>query len=315
MGAKMMKPEILVIPQMLETLCDEMARDFIIHRFWEMSDQTGLGPISERIRGIATNGQCGAGTELIEAFPNLEIISCYGVGVDRVDLDAAKERRIVVATTPDVLTADAADMAIGLLLASSRELVIGDRFVRSGQWLKAEKTVAQSVTGKKLGIYGLGRIGRAVARRAAAFELEIAYHDRERFPGVPNRFVGDLETLAAESDFLIVTCAATPETIGSVNRSVIEALGPTGTLINVARGSIVDENALIEALQSGRIGAAALDVFANEPNVPNTLKEMDNVILQPHQASGTKQCRAAMANLVIRNLKSHLLGDGAKTPL
>ena len=310
-----MKPEILVIPEMLEPLCDELARDFVVHRFWESPDPARLGPIAERIRGIATNGQCGAGTALIRALPNLEIISCYGVGVDQVDLAAVRERNIVVATTPDVLTADVADMAIALLLASSRELLLGDRFVRSGQWLKEEKPVAQSVTGKKLGLYGLGRIGRAVARRAEALELVVAYHDRERFADVPNHYVDSLEALAAESDILIVACAATPETVGSVDRAVIEALGPSGTLINVARGSIVDETALVAALRDGRLGAAALDVFAREPDVPDALKAMDNVILQPHQASGTRQCRAAMADLVIENLRGHLLGSGAKTPL
>jgi lactate dehydrogenase-like 2-hydroxyacid dehydrogenase len=311
----MTKPEILVIPEMLETLCDEFARDFVVHRFWKLPDRAALSAVAGTIRGIATNGQCGAGTDIIGALPQLEIISCYGVGVDRIDLAAAKERRIVVTTTPDVLTADVADMAIALLLASSRELLIGDRFVRSGGWLEAEKPVAQSVTGKKLGIYGMGRIGRAVARRAAAFDLEIAYHDREKFADVPFQYVEDLETLAAESDFLVVTCAATPSTVGSVNRRVVEALGPTGTLINVARGSIVDETALVEALQSGCLGGAALDVFAHEPNVPDALKGRDNAILQPHQGSGTQQCRAAMADLVIENLRGHFLGAGAKTPL
>ena len=310
-----MKPEILVLPQMLEPLCDVLAENFVVHPFWGDRGLAELKPFAGKIRGIATNGQCGAGTDLIGALPNLEIISNYGVGVDKVDLAAAKARGIVVATTPDVLTADVADMAIALLLASSRDLLNGDRFVRKGHWLKAEKPVARSVTGKKLGIYGLGRIGRAVARRAAALEIEVIYHDCQRMPGVPNRFVDSLETLAAESDYLVVTCAATPETVGTVNRAVLEALGPSGTLINVARGSIVDEPALIAALQSGKLGAAALDVFAAEPNVPDVLKTMDNVILQPHQASGTRECRAAMATLVIDNLKGQLLGNGAKTPL
>ena len=310
-----MKPEILVIPEMLEPLCNEFAKDFHVHRFWKMAGHEDLKPNARSIRGIATNGQCGAGTELILNLPALEVISCYGVGVDAIDLGAAKERGIVVTTTPDVLTDDVADMAIALLLASVREILVGDRFVRSGKWLEAEKPVAQRVGGKRLGILGLGRAGRAVARRAEAFNMEIAYSDQNPIPEVALPFYRDAETLAKESDVLVVTCAATPETKGMVNRSVIDALGPTGTLINVARGSIVDEEALVSALKDGRLGAAGLDVFANEPNVPAALREMNNVILQPHQASGTRQCRDEMADLVIRNIRGHLLGDGAITPL
>jgi len=310
-----MKPVILVIPRMLEPLCDDLGKDFRIHRFWEIAGGDILKQHARSIRGIATNGQCGAGTELIRGLPALEIVSCYGVGVDAIDLDAARERGIVVTTTPDVLTDDVADMAIALILASAREILIGDRFVRSGKWLKAEKPVAQRVGGKRLGILGLGRVGRAVARRAEAFGMEIAYSDQEPVAGATYPFFENAGALAKESDVLVVTCAATPKTKGMVNRSVIEALGPTGTLINVARGSIVDEEALVSALKEGRLGAAALDVFANEPNVPIALREMDNVILQPHHGSGTRQCREAMADLVVRNLRGHLLGDGAVTPL
>lgn len=310
-----MKPEILVIPEMLEPLCGELGKDFRIHRYWELASIDDLGQDTKSIRGIATNGQCGAGTGLIGSLPALEIVSCHGVGVDAIDLDAARERKIVVTTTPDVLTDDVADMALALILASVREILIGDRFVRSGKWLEGEKPVAQRVGGKRLGILGLGRAGRAVAHRAEAFNMEIAYSDQNPIPDVAYPFFADAETLAKESDLLVVTCAATPETKGMVNRSVIDALGPTGTLINVARGSIVDEDALVSALKDGRLGAAALDVFASEPNVPVALREMNNVILQPHQASGTRQCREEMADLVIRNLRGHLLGDGAITPL
>jgi len=310
-----MKPELLVVPQMLESLCGELEPDFQLHRYWQLGDLASVKARCAAVRGIATNGQCGASAELIAALPALEVIASYGVGVDAVHFPSVRARNIVVTTTPDVLTEDVADMAITLMLSAIRETVAGDRFIRSGQWLKGEKPVARRVAGKRLGILGLGRIGRAVARKAEAFGMVIAYADREPVAGVPYSYCGDVETLARGSDVLIVLCAASEATRHIVNGRVIEALGPNGILVNVARGSLIDEEALIRALEEKKLGAAALDVFAHEPKVPSALLALDNVILQPHQGSGTRECRQAMADLVVANLKGHFLGTGALTPL
>lgn len=309
-----MKPEILVLPEMLEPLCAELEKDFTLHRQWTFAEAE-LKDRCRNVRGVASNGQCGAPTALIAALPALEIVSVYGVGVDMVDLEAARARDIAITITSGVLTNDVADMVITLMFAGLREVVAGDRFVRSGRWLKMEKPVARRISGKKLGILGFGQIGRAVARKAAPFDMDVAYSDRAAISGADFPFLADPVALAERSDVLVVTCAATPETRGIINKDVVDALGPTGILINVARGSLVDEPALVQALQDGRLGMACLDVFADEPRVPEALMGLENVILQPHQGSGTRECRQEMADLVIRYLRGHFFEGHAITPL
>jgi lactate dehydrogenase-like 2-hydroxyacid dehydrogenase len=254
-----------------------------------------------------TSGGAGIDRATIDRLPRLELIACFGVGVDAIDLVAARERGIAVTNTPDVLTGDVADLALGLLLATARRIVAGDRYVRSGAWSRGPMALASRVHGKRLGIVGMGRIGQAIAIRASAFGLQIAYHGPRAKP-LPYRFEPDLVALARGVDFLVAACPGGAATRGLVSRAVIEALGAEGLLINIARGSVVDQDALVTALVDGRLGGAGLDVFADEPNVPPALLGLDNVVLQPHQASATAETRAAMGKLVIDNLAAFFAG-------
>ena len=246
-------------------------------------------------------------------MPKLEIITVNSVGYDLVDLKTALARHIPVTHTPDVLTDDVADLAIGLMIMTSRRLAQADRFVRAGRWTKEKFPVAGKVTGKKLGILGLGRIGRAIAQRAEGFGMEILYTDRAKL-NTNYRFLPDLVTLAKESDFLMVATSAGPDARHMVNAQVLEALGPEGILINIARGSVVDEKALVAALEGGKIGGAGLDVFENEPKVPDVLFGRDDVVLLPHIASSTRETRGEMGRLVIKNLEAWFSGKPLVTP-
>jgi lactate dehydrogenase-like 2-hydroxyacid dehydrogenase len=214
-----------------------------------------------------------------------------------------------------VLTDDVADLAWALLLATARRVSFADRFVRAGRWPRGGPPLSTKVSGKRLGIFGLGKIGLAIAKRAEGFDMPVAYSGRSRNETVAYRYEPSLEGLAAASDFLIISVSASPATRGIVSRAVLDALGPAGILVNVARGSVVDEPALVAALAEGRIGGAGLDVFAHEPQVPEALWAMDNVVLQPHQASATVETRLAMANLVLANLEAHFAGRGPITPV
>jgi lactate dehydrogenase-like 2-hydroxyacid dehydrogenase len=268
------------------------------------------------VRAILTNGIIGAGKALIDGLPKLEIVGVYGVGVDAVDLATARARGIRVTNTPDVLTIGVAELALALMLAVARRIAYNDRYVRAGRWPKeGDPVLANNLAGKRLGILGLGRIGHAVARRASAFDMQICYCGPHRKDDVDHQYVPDLVEMARAVDCLVVTGLGGPTTKGLVDRRVIEALGPQGWLINVARGSVIDEPALVEALVAGRLGAAGLDVFASEPDVPAALLAVDNVVLQPHQASATWETRDAMGQLVVDNLKAHFAGQPLPTPV
>jgi len=269
--------------------------------------------IAARARALITSGLDGAPAALIDRMPRLEIIAVNSVGYDLVAMDRALARRIPVTHTPDVLTDDVADLAIGLMIMTSRRLAAADRFVRAGRWAAAKFPVAGKVSGKKLGILGLGRIGRAIAGRAEGFGMEILYTDRAELES-PYRFLPDLVSLARESDFLMVATSAGPDARHMVNAGVLEALGPDGILINIARGSVVDETALVAALESGRIAGAGLDVFEHEPNVPAALIARDDVVLLPHIASSTRETRGRMGQLVIENLEAWFAGKPLVTP-
>ena len=311
-----MKPEILMIAPMMPSVMQSCERDYTVHRLWEAPDRKAfLERVAKGVRGIATNGSVGASGELIDALPNLELIACYGVGVDAIDLARARARGVPVTTTPDVLTADVADMAVALILATARRLVLGDRYVRSLEWAqKGEMPLTRRVTGKRVGIVGLGRVGKALAKRLMAFEMAVSYTDVRAQTDQPYTFVPDLMALAADNDFLVVTAAGGPASRKMVDQPVLEALGPDGTLINVSRGSIVDEDALVRALQDEKLGSAGLDVFADEPHVPKALFGMDNVVLMPHHSSGTIESRSAMGELVVGNLSAHFAGQPLLTP-
>ena len=244
------------------------------------------------------------------------MIGVFGVGTDLIDLAAARERNIPVTNTPNVLTDECADLAIGMMLASARQIVFADRYVRDGTWAsKGPIPLGRSVGGKTLGVLGLGGIGRAIADRAAAFRMRILYNGPRRKPEAPYEYVADLVEMAKASDYLMVACKGGPETYHIVSAAVIDAVGPKGTLINVARGTVVDEEALIEALAEGRLGHAALDVFDNEPNVAPELLALPNVIVQPHHGSATVETRTAIGQLMIDNISAHFAGKPLLTPV
>jgi lactate dehydrogenase-like 2-hydroxyacid dehydrogenase len=311
-----MKPEIVIVGPMYPPTQARLEELFTAHRLWEAADRDAfLDAVRDRVRGIAVYALHGCPAALIEALPRVEIIACFGIGVDAIDLDAAKARGIRVTNTPDVVTEDTADIAISLILGVERRIAEGDRFVRRGDWRNGELRFGRRLGGRKLGIIGLGRIGRAIAKRAEAFGMSIAYHGPRRKPEVPYRFVDNLVDLASWSEILVVACPGGAATRHLVNRVVLEALGPAGTIVNIARGSIVDEQALVAALKSGVLGAAGLDVFENEPFVPPELVDLENVVLMPHTGSATHETRAAMGKLVIDNLLSHFSGRPLITPV
>jgi lactate dehydrogenase-like 2-hydroxyacid dehydrogenase len=272
-----------------------------------------LAEVAPLIRALVTTGAGGVSNAVVDALPALELIAIRGVGTDGVDLEHARQRGLRVSTTPDVLTEDVADLALALLLAASRRICVGDAFVRAGLWPTQALPLARRVSGKRAGILGLGSIGLAIARRALGFGMSVAYTGRGPKPGVAYPYVDSLVELARTSDFLFIAASGNPGTQGIVDAQVLDALGPEGILVNIARGSIVDETALVAALAEGRIAAAGLDVFRNEPEVPAALLAMDNVVLQPHQGSATAECRLDMGNLVLANLAAHFTGQPLPT--
>ncbi|MGF1593495.1 MAG: 2-hydroxyacid dehydrogenase [Kiloniellaceae bacterium] len=310
-----MKPELVMVGPMMPHVMETLDREFTVHRLWEAANRADLlKEVGPGVRAIATSGNLGAGADLMDALPKLEIIGCYGVGVDSIDLQHAAKRKVIVTNTPDVLNDDVANMAIALLLATSREICNGDRYVREGKWLKGAMHLTRAIRGRRLGILGLGRIGKDIARKAEVFGMEIAYHGRSR-QDVPYRYYADLVEMARDCDFLVAICPGGPATDKIVDRAVFDALGPEGIFINVARGSVVDEPALVAALQEGRLGGAGLDVFAQEPEVPEALLAMEQAVLQPHAASATHETRRAMGDLVVANLRAHFAGKPVLTPV
>lgn len=293
-----------------------LAEEFDVHPLWREADRAAfLARQGASFDGVVTSAPVGASAELIEALPSLRVIASFGVGFDTIDLEAARRRGVAVSTTPDVLTDCVADLAMGALVAAARGIPAADRFVRRGEWLRERFPLTTRVAGKRLGIVGLGRIGRAVAKRAAGFDLEIRYHGRAAQPGVAHRFEPSVVELARWADFLVLTCAGGDDTRHLVAAEVLEALGPDGFLVNVSRGSVVDEAALVGALVERRIAGAALDVFADEPRVPEPLLALDHVVLLPHVGSGTRETREAMAELVLANLRRFFREGTLVTPL
>jgi lactate dehydrogenase-like 2-hydroxyacid dehydrogenase len=285
-----------------------------MHAYHHAEDKASfLASVGSDIRAIATNGGVGASAALIAACPKLEVISIYGVGYDAVDLAACKARGIRVTNTPDVLTDDCADLAVGMVIALARGIVKAEAFARS-EWKAAAFPLQRRVTGMKAGILGLGRIGVEVAKRLAGFGMDIAYSARSA-KDVPYTYVADPVALAERSDVLIVTALANAETRHLVNAKVLQALGPQGLLINISRASNIDENALLEALEKGELGGAALDVFEGEPNLNPRFLSLPNVLLQPHHASGTIETRKAMGQLMRDNLTAHFAGQPLLTPV
>ena len=270
---------------------------------------------AQDIRAIATRGDLGAKATLMEKLPKLEIVSVFGVGTDAVDFAHARPRGIKITNTPDVLTDDVADLAVALLLATARHVPQGDRLVRSGSWPQGGLPLATKVSGKTVGIVGMGRIGVSVAKRLNAFDCKISYFARSEKDGSPFRFEPDLLALARDSEFLIVTLSGGDSTKNMINADVLAALGSDGILVNVSRGTTVDEPALIKALQDKTIKGAGLDVFWNEPDINPAFFALDNAVLHPHHASGTVETRKAMGQLVRDNLAAHFAGKPLLTPV
>ena len=308
--------ELLQVATLPAFLVERLAKQYTIHDFIDPSDPDslidGVGP---RIRGILAGGMKGPNANLINRLEKLEIIAHCSVGFDATDVAAAQAAGVIVTNTPDVLTGDVADLAMIFILTAPRRIGESERFVRAGKWLQGRMELATTIKGKRLGILGLGRIGSAVARRAQPFGLHVGYHDIRPMGDLPYRAYPTLVDLAAASDILLVACEGGEATRGLVGAEALSALGPDGFLINTARGTIVDQPALVAALQAGTIAGAALDVFDGEPDVPAALLAMENVVLTPHIASSTVETRRAMADLVHDNLAAHFAGKPVWTPV
>jgi hydroxypyruvate reductase len=294
--------DILVTAPLPPFLYDPLRADYRCHDYAQTPDKTALlGDVGARVRGLVQGGGTVTPESLLDSLPALEIISVFGVGYDGVPADYCRKRGIKVTNTPDVLTDDVADVAVGLILMTGRGFVRASGFVQAGEWLRHGPELTMKLGGRSVGILGLGRIGKAIAERVTAMHMQVAYTGRKP-QDVPYRYVADLAALAAEADFLVVACPGGPATRHIVNADVLRALGRKGTLINIARGSIVDEAALVRALGDGTIKGAGLDVFENEPHVPEALLGLDNAVLLPHVGSATRETRQAMGDLCKANL-------------
>lgn len=302
--------DILQLVQLRPEVQKELAAKYTLH------SKADFEKVCAIVRGAVTNGHSGPPPEMIDRMPKLEIIASASVGYDGIPVEYARSKGIPVTNTPDVLNDDVADLAIGLMIMTARRLVASDKYVRAGRWDKeGDYPLAQKASGKRVGILGMGRIGKEIGKRAEAMNNTVSYHSRNPVKDVSWKHYPDLVELAKDSDFLIVIIPSTPQTQKIVSKAVIEALGPTGILVNVARGAVVDEDALLEALKAGKVGGAGLDVFVNEPTVPADFFAMDNVVLQPHVGSATHETRRAMSQLVLDNLDAHFAGKPLLTEI
>lgn len=282
----------------------------VVKLFQESDPETAIQEHKDDVVAINCTMTHKISRKLIEALPNLEIIATFSVGFDHIDLEAAKERGVKVTNTPDVLCAETADTGMALLLSVAKRVVEGDMFVRVGKWFSGDLPLGVTLAGKTIGIVGLGGIGSKVAKRCEAFDMNVVYYGPREKKEYSYKYYDDINDIAKDSDYLILTCPGGPETANLVDANVLHALGPKGILINIARGSVVDEPALVQALQNGTIAAAGLDVFANEPHVPQEYISMDNVVLLPHIGSATLETRTKMGQLVTDNILAHF--DGKK---
>jgi len=306
----MSKIDILQTSRIPPFLAEGLKARFEVH-----PRETATPEVLARVRAMVGGGEARIDAALMDQCPKLEVITICGVGYDGVDVQSAKARGVPVTHTPDVLNDDVADLGLALLLAVARNIPAADQFTRQGEWEKGPFALTRKLTGAKLGIVGMGRIGQAIAKRAAAFDMDIRYHTRSARNDVAYVHEPSLTTLAAWADFLLVITPGGAATRNLINAEVLKALGPQSFLINVARGSVVDEPALIEALQKGVIAGAGLDVYADEPRVPAALRALPNVVLTPHMASGTAQTRGAMSDLTLANLQAHFDGQPLRTPV
>jgi len=312
-----MPEDVLVICPLLKTCMDVLEQTYRVHRYWQAEDKTALlAEIGPGLRAVATDGHHGVPDDVMAAAPKLGVVASLGVGYDGIDIDACRARGIQVGYTPDVLNDAVAELTIGMMLALSRRIVEADRYVRAGRWSKEGAfPFASELTGRTAGIVGLGRIGKEIASRCQAMKMQVVYHGRSEQKYQPYRFYGNLTEMAAVSDWLILIAPGGAGTRHIVNRQVLDALGPDGRIVNVARGSLIDEDVLVEMLAAGSIAGAALDVFDAEPSVPEALLALDNVVLSPHQGSATDKTRYDMGDLVVRNLSAYFEGRPLVTPV
>ena len=310
----MAKPEIAVLRPVMPRILDALTRDAVLHHPFGADDpEAALKELSPRVRIAVTFGWCPA--HVMEALPNLELIASFAVGYDGIDVEHARSRGIMVTNTPDVLTDEVANFAAALVLAVTRQIPRADRYVREESWLQGVMPFNRTIIGRRIGIVGAGRIGQATARRLNALGADVVWHGPRPKPELPWPYYSDLAAMAADCFGLVLTCPGGAATRGIVNRDVMTAIGREGFLVNVARGSVVDEPEMVSMLQDGSLGAAGLDVFRDEPNVPRELFGLDNVVLQPHQASATVETRNAMADLVVENARLFLAGQPVRTPV
>lgn len=305
--------EILQTGKLHATCEAALAARYTVHKLHEAADKDAfLAEIAPRIRAHAGSG---VQADLIKKLPKLEIIASFGVGTDNIDLAAAKAAGVRVTNTPDVLNDAVAEFTIGMMISLARRIPQGDRFVRDGKWLNGGMALFSELTGKTVGILGLGRIGKEIATRAQAMKMRVVYHGRNRQENVPYIYYDKLVDMARDVDWLVLIAPGGKSTDRIVSRAVLEALGPQGMLVNMARGTLVDEPALVELLVNGGLGGAALDVFDREPQVPEALFTLDNVVLAPHQGSATHQTRDAMGATLVANLDAHFAGNPLISPV
>lgn len=309
----MSKPEVLVMPKVHPLYLEALRSAYVVHQLPDSPQ--ALPSLAPAIVGLAAGGESVVPGSLLNQLPELRVLSVFGVGYDGIDVAAALQQGVPVTHTPEVLTDDVADLAMGLVLAVSRSIAQADQHVRQGRWPQSPMPLGRKVSGSRMGIVGLGRIGGAIARRAAAFGMSIAYTARSEKPASGFTYYPTAAALAAQVDYLVVITPGGAGTRHLINAEVLAALGPQGYLINVARGSVVDEEALVAALVSGGIAGAGLDVFANEPHVPQALWSLPNVVLTPHMASATHQTRQAMADLAFANMQAGISGQALRTPV
>ncbi|MXN64248.1 2-hydroxyacid dehydrogenase [Stappia sp. GBMRC 2046] len=310
--------QLIAIGSYFEWDREAMSSEYALHEVPNADAALDLpAELRAQVRAIAFKGHTPFGEKHMESLPALGLIANYGVGFDAIDIATASMRNIKVSNTPDVLNDDVADLAVALLLAQSRKLIEGSTWVRSGEWPnKGELPLNRKASGRRAGIVGLGRIGREIADRLAAFKMAIHYHSRKPKDTPPSwTYHADPVSMARDVDYLFIALVGGKETAGYVSKEVIEALGPDGLLINISRGSTIDEPALLEALENGTIRGAGLDVFNNEPNIDPRFLKLDNVVLQPHQGSGTIETRKAMGKLQRDNLAAFFAGDELITPV
>jgi lactate dehydrogenase-like 2-hydroxyacid dehydrogenase len=318
-GKIVSKPKILQIGSLGGSpgADDYLREHFDVIALWQSSDHSQALRDAADVQVVVTSAMHGCKAEVMQALPNLKLICNWGVGYDAIDLPAAHKHNVAVTNTPDVLNDCVADEAWGLIIACARHIALGDRFVRENRWENNDGVMplGTRVSGKKLGIVGLGRIGMAIAKRGTGFDMQVAYHNRSARTDVPYAYMQTLTELAHWADFLVVATVGGASTRKLVGRDVLAALGPSGYIINIARGPVIDEAAMVDLLKTGDLGGAGLDVFENEPSVPDVLKAMDNVVLMPHLGSATYETREAMFDVVVSNLQAFFAGKALLTPV